>query len=199
VDVSDDLDRLLARGRLSGPQRDRVLEKVLAKTSRPRGLRLKHVALAAPLAAVAAVLILVGVRQREHADFSVKGGGGSVVEASCSNGPLSACPVGSTLVFRFDGLSAPAYVQAYATPSSPSEGERVWYFPTSSVPAPQLAAEASSELLQKAVVIGAEHSARDYRITIVLSAQPLTRDELLRQQGTHVFQREILQLGVVQP
>jgi hypothetical protein len=199
VDVSDDLDRLLARGRLSGPQRDRVLEKVLAKTTRPRGLRLKHVALAAPLAAVAAVLILVGLRPPEHAEFSVKGRGGSMVEASCSNGPLSACPVGSTLVFRFDGLSAPAHVQAYATPSSPSEGERVWYFPTSTVPAPQLSAKAPSELLQKAVVIGPEHSATAYRITIVLSVHPLARDELLREEGDEVLHREVLQLGVVQP
>jgi hypothetical protein len=120
-----------------------------------------------------------------------------VVEATCSGGPVSACPIGSTLVFRFDGLPSAAYVQAYAAPSSPAEGERVWYFPTSTVPAPQLAAQSSSELLRKAVVIGPEHSASAYQITVVLSAQPLTRDDLLRAGGSQVLHRETIELGVV--
>ncbi len=195
--MSDDLDGLLARGRLSGPQRDRILERVLEKTDSSRRFRLKHVLLAAPLVAAAAALILVVPKLRDRAEFSAKGRGGSLVEATCSEGPLSACPIGSTLFFRFDGLSEPAYVQAFATPSSPGEGERVWYFPTSSVPAPRLAANAASELLQKAVVVGPEHSANAYQITVVLSAQPLTRDDLLREGQSLALHRETMKLGVV--
>jgi hypothetical protein len=196
VDVSDDLDGLLARGRLSGPQRDRILERVLAKTKPSRRFRLKHVFLAAPVAAAAAASILLVSQFWNRADFSPKGGAASVIEVTCSEGPLSACPIGSTLVFRFDEVSTPAYVQAYATPSSSGEGERVWYFPTSSVPAPQLTAKTSSELLRKAVVVGPEHSASAYQITVALSAEPLARDDLLRG-GSQVLHRETIQLGVV--
>lgn len=199
MDVSDDLDRLLARGRLSGPQRDRILERVLDKTANTRRLRLKRVVMvAAPLVAAAAALILVP-RLEKSSDFSGKGAGGSVIEATCSGGLLSACPIGATLVFRFDGVSTPAYVQAYATPSPPNAGERVWYFPTSVVPAPQLTANAPSEVLQKAVVIGPEHSANAYEITVVLSAEPLSKEELLLQQGSggQAIHREAIPLGVV--
>jgi hypothetical protein len=198
--VSEDLDRLLARGRLSGPQRDRVLEKVLAKTARPRSLRLKYVALVAPLVAAAAALILLPKAPRtagEESKFSGKGSAGSSVEATCSSGSLSACPVGSTLVFRFDGVSSAAYVHAYATPSPPSAGERVWYFPTSTVPAPRLVATVPAEVLRKAVVVGPEHSASAYQITIVLNAQPLTRDQVLQPADGQTLHRETLQLGVV--
>jgi hypothetical protein len=197
VDVSDDLDRLLARGRLSGAQRDRILERVLDKTANTRRLRLKHVVIiAAPLVAAAAAFVLVP-KLGDGSEFSVKGGGSSGVEVTCSGGLLSACPIGSTLVFRFDGVSSPAYVQAYATPSPANVGERVWYFPTSAVPAPQLMANAASEVLQKGVLIGPEHSASAYQITVVLSAQPLTREDLLQGGGSRAIHRDTIQLQVV--
>jgi hypothetical protein len=195
VDVSDDLDRLLARGRLSGAQRERILERVLDKSANPRRRRLAYLMVAAPLVAAAAALIMVP-QLGEGSKFSAKGNAASLVEASCSGGLLSACPIGSNLIFRFDGVSTPAYVHAYATPSPPNAGERIWYFPTSSVPAPQLKANASSEVLPKAVLIGPEHSASAYQITVVLSAKPLTRDDLL-QERVHTIHRETLELGVV--
>ena len=89
-----------------------------------------------------------------------------------------------------------AYVQAYATPSPPTAGERVWYFPTSTVAAPQLTANASSEVLQKGVVIGPEHIASAYEITVVLSAEPLSKDDLLKE-GKSAIHRETIRLGVV--
>jgi hypothetical protein len=196
LEVSDDLDRLLARGRLSGPQRERILDRVLEATARPGRLRLKHVIVAAPLVAAAAALVLVS-RQDEAPSFSPKGDKSSTIETTCSGGLLSACPIGSKLVFRFDGVSEPAYVQAYATPSPPNAGDRIWYFPTSAVPAPQLTAHAESEVLQKGVLIGPEHSAGGYRITLVLSARPLTRDELLQEAGSHEIRRETIDLGVI--
>ena len=88
-------------------------------------------------------------------------------------------------------------MQAYATPSPPNAGERIWYFPTSAVKAPQLTAQSSSEVLQKGVLIGPEHSASAYQITLVLSARPLTRDELLQETGGRDLGRETLQLGVI--
>jgi hypothetical protein len=202
VYVSDDLDQLLARGRLSGPQRDRVLDKVLVKTALPRRLRFKHVVLAAPLVGAAAALILLPKAfstAGEGPEFSGKGSGGSRIEATCSGGPLSACPAGSTLVFRFDGVSRAAYVHAYATPLPPSAGERVWYFPTKGMAPPQLSGTAPSEVLRKVVIVGPEHAASAYEITVVQSAEPLTREQvlMLRPGDGPTGHSEVLQLGVV--
>ena len=197
MDVSDDLDRLLARGRLSGPQRDRILERVLAKSAAPGRRRIQRaVVIALPLVAAAAVWVLIP-KPDEGLHFSAKGGADAGVEATCLGGALSACPAGSTLVFRFDGIQVPAYVHAYATPSPPTAGERVWYFPTSTVAAPQLSLTSGSEVLQKGVLIGPEHTASAYQITVVLSSIPLTKEEVLTEGKTQVIHRETVQLGVV--
>jgi hypothetical protein len=152
--------------------------------------------IAAPLVLAAAGLVLAP-KLADRSEFSAKGAARAGVEVTCSGGPLSACPVGSTLVFRFDDVSMPAFVQAYATPSPPNAGERVWYFPTSTVPSPQLTAIASSEVLKKGVVIGPEHAASAYAITVVLSSHPLKKDDLLRGRRSQALHRETIQLGVV--
>jgi len=170
---------------------------VLEKHASTGRWRFRHaLALAVPLVAAAAVWVLIPKPEKDQ-HFSAKGGSSSSVEATCSGGPLSACPSGSTLVFRFDGVDTPAYVQAYATPSLPNAGERVWYFPTSTVAAPQLSASSGSEVLQKGVLIGPEHTASAYQITLVLSSGPMTREEVLREGNSQVIHRETIQLGVV--
>src|SRR5689334_9978896 len=74
----DELDSLLAEGRLSGPARDRIFEASLPP-QRPGWRRVLVWAL--PLSTVAALLLFM----LRPSEFRARGGGGPLLEVGCSN------------------------------------------------------------------------------------------------------------------
>src|SRR5262249_49600660 len=116
----DELDRLLARGRLGGPRHERVLGKILAERRWRR-----RMLWAAPALAMAAALVLI--LRPPDGGFRARGGGeGPVIQVTCKDGQLEACPKGGTLVFRVDGATAGNYLIAWAEPVG--GGSKIWYF-----------------------------------------------------------------------
>jgi hypothetical protein len=177
----DELDRLLARGRMGGPARERVLGRVL-ETTAPRKARMASwagVLAFVSAGAVAATVLLV----RGHPDdsFTSKGGSAAVtprVEVSCIDGDPSRCAMGSTLVFRAEDCEAGGYLAAFAERSGSTE--RLWYFPSSNDPTlPSIAAKAEPQVLPRGARIGPEHTPGRYVVTMILAKRQLTRDQIV--------------------
>jgi hypothetical protein len=158
-----ELDRLLAQGRLGGPARDRILEAALAQnTPRSRWRRWLFVAL--PLSTVAALVLFLALRPSE---FHPRGGGGAVLEVACKEG---ACRAGSTLMFRVSGAGAGGFLSAWA-----DGAERIWYFPSDDGAPLPVAARAEPQMLPRGVRVEAGR----YRVHLLFSKRPLSRDEAL--------------------
>src|SRR4051812_14017539 len=99
----DELDRLLARGRLSGPRRDRIFESVEKRLHPMRAvLRSRFTMVAGPLALAAAVALVLKPSASPQHGFAPKGGRATTVQVDCLGGALSACPRGSKLTFGFE-------------------------------------------------------------------------------------------------
>jgi hypothetical protein len=153
-----ELDRLLARGRTARPEREAILDEVLRATAprRRRGLGWWAARLALPMAAAAALLVVVpSVWRRSTPEgdgaFRAKGrdGGGPVVEAGCGGG----CARGATLVFRVGRLDTPAWLAAWAVTA---DGERVWYFPSIDKELPRLPPSNEPQVVPRGVRLAGE-------------------------------------------
>jgi len=200
--IDSDLDNLLARGRLSGAERERVLANVLDQTSprfsaRSRAARSGAIALGGLAAAAALALFVHGksnIIKGDRADgsFAARGAAtdGVRVEAACTGGPLAACPSGSRLVFHGWPSAQPAYLAAFADPVG--GGERIWYF-SAEGQSPRLGDGA----VDREVVIGAEHVAARYLVHVVVGVRPLSRGEALVAKGPAILDAETIDLGVV--
>jgi len=173
-DRNDKLDALLAEGRMSGPRRDAVLAGALSKSQPPRRrwawLGFGSFSL---VAAAAAVFLLM-----PSSGFRARGQGGAVLEVGCVglNGDPGCIP-GSTLLFRVSGATEGGFVTAWAEPTGP--GERVWYFPTTTTPSPEVQKQAELQTLRQGVVIGAEQPRGTYLVHVLLTSKPLTHDQAL--------------------
>jgi hypothetical protein len=192
----DSIDRMLARGALSAPERERIFAKAYrGATFRPG----RYLLTAVPVAAAAFGLI-VALRPiaPDASTFSAKGTGSTPrVDVECYPGTLAACPIGATLIFRPTGASGRAvFLHAYAEPAQEG-GERVWYWPAREG-APIRVEGASSEPLSQAVRIGSEHAPGAYRVHLVWADAPLTREQLLRDTGS-VLGTDTVSLTVVAP
>jgi hypothetical protein len=196
-----DLDALLARGALSGAARERVLSAVLDRVSPVKRRPWTQTAAVALLPALAAAAILVVVARigswarRGNPpidDFQARGTTSAAprVDASCTGGPMEACPKGSHLVFRTWPGAQPAFLAAFADPTA--GGERVWYFSAESG-SPQIERGA----LDQSVVIGPEHAVGQYVIHVVASLRPLTRNEAAQTPAPSLLAAETISLGVV--
>jgi hypothetical protein len=118
-----DLHRLLARGGLSGQQREDVLRSVLRETPRRRrpawvGGRLWAALGAAGLIGGVALLapaLLAPSLERRASGLRPKGGASTPlrVEIACRGGSLAACPLGSVLLLGVD-LDGPRPVSGRA-------------------------------------------------------------------------------------
>jgi len=192
------LNDLLARGRLSAPQRERIWAR-LSWTSRAREvLSWKALRLGLPVSAAGIVIVLLVARfvvDRQDA-FVAKGGARSIVEVDCDRGSLGACPTGSRLIFRHARVTRPAYLEAYTDPLGRT-GERVWYYPARAGTPPRLDA-ADSELLRDAIVLGPEHTVGDYEIHVIVSTRPLERREAMApDDAATIIERAVIPLKVV--
>jgi hypothetical protein len=170
AESDDELDALLARGKLSGPERDRMFERLAAGAAPPRR---RWWRLAVPLGglATAAVVLLVLFVGRDG--FRERGERGALLEVGCRDGARDRCPAGELLLFRVGGVDRPAWLAAYAEPVA--GGERVWYFPTADGAAPAIEARAAPQVLAQGVRLGATQPPGRYNVKLVLLPSPPTR------------------------
>lgn len=160
-------DRLAARllagdDRLSRIEKDALLEGVLPPP-RPRA---RWVWLALP--ALAAVALILIAPWKTADDFTARGGSQPVaaLHVSCA----AACTQGAKLLFDLHGTTSYRYFAAFA---KRDDGTVLWYFPGddvgTSVEVP------ASGVLDRGIVLGAEHPAGTYHVYGVFSRTPLTR------------------------
>jgi hypothetical protein len=153
---------------MGGPERERVLGAVLAKTAPRRWRRLLGWGLT--VATAAAMLLLV----MRPVPFRARGGGGApLLEVGCRDGSLDACPSGSALLYRADGAVDGGFLAAWAVPEG--GGEKIWYFPTASGESPSVTARSEVQTLARGVRLGPEQPPGRYRVHLLLSRRPLER------------------------
>jgi hypothetical protein len=186
----DSLHTLLARGRLSGAQRDRILDHVLEQRATPRpGWRRWAVVAGVALPAAAAVALAVGLR----GGASERGAGGTwlvpkgeatgvQLEARCPERAAGTCRSGDRLIFSADGVKRSGFLAAYAVCES---GERIWYFPTVNGSMPSVDASAGHVVVDQTARIGAEHGTGRCTLSLFLLEQRADRAALLG--GAAVF------------
>jgi hypothetical protein len=169
-----DMDRLLAGGKLSGPEADAILERVLEdvdrdeRRRRPRVNRYWVGAAGAALAAAAAVLLVV---------YSPGSTDDPTIRVSCPGGTLSACPASSTLVFAAANARA-GFLSAYAEPVGHA-AERVYYFADRNGRPELVEPEDDRPPYRRAAAPPPALKPGRYRVTVVLADRPLARNELL--------------------
>lgn len=165
----NELDRLLAKGKLGGPRADKVLDRLMKERRAARRRRLA-VIWGGPLLAMAAVLVFM---LRPTSDgFRARGDGeGPVIEVTCKDGSANRCPSGGTLVFRVDGAVAGGFLAAWAEPAG--GGKRVWYFAESSM---RLMSQPETQVIPVGVKLGPEQPAGVWEIHGLVSDQPPARD-----------------------
>jgi hypothetical protein len=201
---TDRIDTLLARGRLSGPAREEILERVLVASAGEAAAsvpwwRRPMVSFGLPaLAAAAALLVLV-----RRPDDGLTAKGAPVVEpalevACATEGPSAApaasavsCATGQNLAFRVEDATEDGFLTAWAEPVA--GGERVWYFVGDG--AAPVVAHPGVQTLRRAVRLGAEQPPGAYRVHLLLSVRPLSREDALGQRGD-VASRAIVPLEV---
>jgi hypothetical protein len=190
------LDDLLARGRLSGPRRERIFDEVDRRVRRPRVSRIAL--MAAPLALAAGLAVFLRPPSGGPHHYASKGTAQSHVEIACSGGDLSHCPRGSKLMFRLDALLAAGFFHAYAEPLDPGR-ERVWYYPTAANPPPRVEPAAEGQIMGQGIALGPEHVPGRYRVHLIVASTPLSRDELLTGSTPNVVAADVVEMVVVDP
>lgn len=177
----DSLHSLLARGGLSGAQRERALAGALRRARWAGVGRWAAIGAATVLPAAAALVLLL--RGTERAPMSVapgvslvaKGAKGPVPSARCPDRLPGECHVGDRLLFEVDGVSHAAFFAAYADCAA---GARIWYFPTAQGELPALAPDSTPSLVPKAARIGEEHGIGTCLLHLFVLDQPESRASL---------------------
>jgi hypothetical protein len=203
-DSTRDIDFALAGGGLSGPEKERILAKVLAQLARRSWWR-GRLALALggglSLAAVSAVVLLVATPGAQHASrFTARGqtvAAAADLEVDCLGASLTACPSGATLLFAVRGGARRGYLAAWATPVA--GGERIWYFSQDSEAPLVEPTDVRAVAIPRGVRIGPEHAPGVYLIHVVLADEPLARAALLAEPPAAAQVRERFLLTVVAP
>lgn len=192
MDTRDRLDDLLSEGRLSAPANERMFDRIYGATSRRR--RRWVVAMLVPaLGIFAFVLSPLRPHTQGARGLRDKGGSRAFVELECERGPISACPIGSPLLFRADGLTTPTFLQAYA---DGADGSRTWLFPTSATPAPVIVPTTGPQVLSKGAMLGGP--AGRYRIHIVVSTSPLDREEVVKSTAPTILDHHATDVSMVE-
>ncbi len=186
------IDALLSGGRLAGPARERIFRNVMAGTQTRRASWQPWLFRAGGLAVAAAALFLLV----PQSGFRPRGRSGAILEVGCRDGATTACPLGSTLLFRVSGAdhAGGSYLSAWAEPVAPVGGERVWYFPGSDGISARVAAVAATQTLAEGVRAGP--MAARYVVHLRLTATPLARAELLALPPTSALAAADVPLNV---
>jgi hypothetical protein len=181
------LERLLARGRLGGPGRERIFERALRTAGvdggRARGLawRWRWPIRLAPVALGVAAAVLL-LRPVDQDGFRAKGGGADTpqVEAVCTAPAAGACSQKGKLAIRVQALPADAFLIGYVTPAGADVPEvRRWFSPASEDEgAPRVEAGEAPRILPRGVPLDAFAPGR-YDVHLRLVARPVTRADAL--------------------
>lgn len=176
----DDLHSLLARGGLSGAQRDRIFEQALTAQPSQGGLR-RWAATAGIVLPIAALLAFVITRREPSTErghwLAPKGTeGGALIAAHCPGRSAGECRAGDRLIFEVDGAKTGGFFAGYAE----CEGkERIWYAPRPDGTLPVLEPNGGHSVLPQAVRIGAEHGTGLCTLRLFLLAERTDRTRLL--------------------
>jgi hypothetical protein len=188
--------RLLSgRDRLSRPEKDEILERILARVDR-RGRRARRIGLAVGLAGAAAAIALMLARtDQDGGDEIAARGPDSAVAAlavGCDPGEPAICDRGDRLVFDLDGTAGFRHFAAFARGPG---GVVIWY-----VDGAEIGDSVRDGVLDRAVELG-DHGPGEYRVYGVFSLEPLGR-EAIRDRfvdgaadlgpGTRVITRELV-------
>jgi hypothetical protein len=171
-------DRLVARllagdDRLSRVEKDAVLGVVLGAAPRSR-MRWPWLVLPAFAAAVALIVIAPWKARAPGDDFTARGGSQpmAALHLTCAGG----CTQGAKLLFDLHGTTSYRYFAAFAKRGG---GPVLWYFPASDAATSlDLTTVPASGVLDRGIVLGAEHPAGTYKVYGVFSQVPLTRTAL---------------------
>jgi hypothetical protein len=195
----DQLDFFLAGGNLARPTLDRIADQVIARQAPGPRRRRALLALTSALGVAAAVLVMVQrppSGAQPNGAFSVKGPAGPSLQVECAQGPRSACPIGSTLLFSISG-PADGYLSAFAEPVR-AGGERIWYFSGDGT-SPYLRGGGDRRILTQGVLVGSEHAPGEYVVHLLLTRSPLSRSEVLSPPSDTILGRASAALRIVRP
>jgi hypothetical protein len=198
--ADQELQRLLARGRLGGPGRERVLERILQGIARPVARRWRIWIATLALAASGTTALVLMRRTPAGDEFTAKEGAKGktgVLDLACLGGSSAACAEGSTLVFSATGASRPGYLAAYAEPAG--GGERIWYFSADGESPAIPVSTSGTHPAPRGVRLGPEHAAGHYLVHVFLTTTPLTRSALLAARSAAILAQPTFPLTVVAP
>ena len=193
----DDLDDLLARGRLSGPRRERIFQEVQRQVH-GGSARSKYWIVAGSLTLAATLALGLRGQGARPDGYTAKGISQTNVVVGCSRGELSDCPRGSTLIFHIDGLKSAGFLHAYAEPERAGT-ERVWYFPTAANPPPRVEPASEGQTMTRGIAVGAEHAAGRFRLHVLIASTPLSREQLLNSPTPNIVTDDVIDMVIVEP
>ena len=191
--TNDELDELLARGRLSGNQYDSIEERVLERT-RPERSKRWWFALAPATAAASLLGVWLVARAGSDDGFTEKGGGEparAAIDVGCEGPRPHVCRLGETLMFSVGASERPGYLAAYAERVD-VPAPRIWYFPARSGGQPRVEPAAATRVLGEGIRLGAPHVPGRYRVHAWISETPTARtDDADRDPGAVELALEI--------
>jgi hypothetical protein len=180
-DRDDRLDGLLARGRLAGPVRERVLQAVLreGRATRPWYAH-RLLAIASPAFAAAAVVAVALTLRPSGRDMRSKGSASRSaphVSLECTRGTGDVCSREGMLLFLVQGIRQRSYMAAFAVPRG--GGERIWFFPSGpgSVE-PLIEPDAAPQLLRQGVKLASVPEGT-YEVRVVLGSRAISEDQAI--------------------
>jgi hypothetical protein len=193
------LEHLLARGRLSGGERERIFERALSTVAPPRSTwrRFGFVAWAPALAVLCAVAWF-GLR-RSGDGFRARGGGiGPLIELGCADGASDRCSRGATLVLRVAGATEGGYLVAWAEPIAGDGGARdkIWFLPTRYAAAAKLQASVAPQLVPDGFQIGPAQPPGRYVVHARLLRAPADQHDAPLALGSDVLAERVFPLEV---
>ena len=174
MSVDPVIPRLLAgHDRLSRVEKDDILDAVLAGVSPPqRRVRWWMALVPAAMAMVAILAIAPWRSSAPTSELAARGGSEpfAVFQPTCTDG----CEAGHKILFDLHGTSGYRYFAAF---SKRPDGTVLWYFPdagrSSSI---DLVMQPESGVLDRSILLGADHPPGTYRLHGVFSREPLTRE-----------------------
>jgi hypothetical protein len=183
------LERLLARGRLGGPARERIFDRALraadvggrAGARRWRWRWRWPIRLAPVAIGIAIAIVLVRPRPTD-VGFRTKGAGADapLVEAICTAPADGGCPRQGKLAIRVQGLSEAAFLTGYVTPAGTDIPEtRRWFSPPGArEPAQRVEAGEAARILPQGLPLDAFEPGR-YDVHLRLVTRPASRADAL--------------------
>lgn len=195
--ADSDLDQLLARGRLSGVEYDRIEERVLERVRPEQPKRWWFALFPATAAASLLGVWLVGSGGKVPEPFTAKSGGNAVrtvIDVGCEGPRPHVCRLGQTLMFSVGANGERGFLAAYAERVGEPTAERIWYFSASGL-SPRIEPATETRVLGEGVRLGPPHAPGHYRVRVWISKNPVERtdQDLDRRAGPAEISLEIVE------